>query len=76
MRTFAIRIHERGGHVEVMRWEEVETGEPGPGKVSARNAGRPASISSIPAIAAGSEQKRTTKTPLPMVLGTEGARRR
>ena len=36
MRTFAIRIHERGG-VDVMRWEEVETGEPGPGEVLIRN---------------------------------------
>ncbi|HYG84699.1 MAG TPA: quinone oxidoreductase [Azospirillum sp.] len=31
----AIRIHEHGGP-EVMRWEEVEVGEPGPGEVRLR----------------------------------------
>jgi len=36
MRTHAIRIHETGGP-EVMRWEETETGEPGPGQVLIRN---------------------------------------
>jgi NADPH2:quinone reductase len=30
--THAIRIHENGGP-EVMRWDEVEVGEPGPGQV-------------------------------------------
>ncbi len=34
--TQAIRIHEYGGP-EVMRWESVEVGEPGPGEVRVRN---------------------------------------
>ncbi|MGZ8156293.1 MAG: quinone oxidoreductase, partial [Burkholderiales bacterium] len=33
---YAIRIHENGGP-EVLRWEEVEVGEPGPGEVRVRN---------------------------------------
>ena len=32
----AIRIHEYGGP-EVMRWEEVESGEPGPGQLRVRH---------------------------------------
>jgi NADPH2:quinone reductase len=36
MKTHAIRIHETGGP-EVMRWEEIETGPPGPGQVLVRN---------------------------------------
>src|SRR5205085_3595467 len=31
----AIRIHETGGP-EVLRWEEIEVGEPGPGQVKLR----------------------------------------
>lgn len=34
--THAIRIHEYGG-LEVLRWETVEVGEPGPGEVRVRN---------------------------------------
>lgn len=34
--THAIRIHEYGGP-EVLRWESVEVGEPGPGEVRVRN---------------------------------------
>ncbi|MGB9430367.1 MAG: quinone oxidoreductase [Gammaproteobacteria bacterium] len=33
---YAIRIHETGGP-EVLRWEEVEVGKPGPGEVLVRN---------------------------------------
>lgn len=33
---YAIRIHENGGP-EVLRWEEVEVGRPGPGEVRVRN---------------------------------------
>ncbi len=33
--THAIRIHEQGGP-EVLRWEEVEVGDPGPGEVRLR----------------------------------------
>ncbi|MBI1775626.1 MAG: quinone oxidoreductase [Proteobacteria bacterium] len=36
MKTHAIRIHATGGP-EVMRWEEIELGEPGPGQVLVRN---------------------------------------
>ncbi len=36
MKTRAIRIHEKGGP-EVLRWEEVELPEPGPGEVRIRN---------------------------------------
>ena len=35
MRCHAIRIHETGGP-DVLRWEEVEVGEPGPGQVLLR----------------------------------------
>lgn len=35
--THAIRIHEAGGP-EVLKWEEVEVGEPGPGQVRIRQA--------------------------------------
>ena len=34
--TKAIRIHEPGGP-EVLRWEDVEVGAPGPGEVRIRN---------------------------------------
>ncbi|MDX1606141.1 MAG: quinone oxidoreductase [Candidatus Competibacterales bacterium] len=34
--THAIRIHEYGGP-EVLRWEQVDVGEPGPGEVRVRN---------------------------------------
>jgi NADPH2:quinone reductase len=34
--THAIRLHETGG-VEVLRWEEVEVGEPGPGEALVRH---------------------------------------
>jgi NADPH:quinone reductase len=33
---YAIRIHENGGP-DVLRWEEVEVGDPGPGEVRVRN---------------------------------------
>ena len=34
--THAIRVHQTGGP-EVLRWEEVEVGEPGPGEIRVRN---------------------------------------
>jgi len=34
--TKAIRIHEHGGP-EVLKWEDVEVGEPGPGEVFVRH---------------------------------------
>jgi NADPH:quinone reductase len=33
---YAVRIYEHGGP-EIMRWEEVEVGDPGPGEVRVRN---------------------------------------
>ncbi|MBX6322981.1 MAG: quinone oxidoreductase [Rhodospirillaceae bacterium] len=36
MKTHAIRMHEKGGP-EVLRWEEVELPDPGPGEVRVRN---------------------------------------
>jgi NADPH2:quinone reductase len=71
MRTFAIRIHERGG-VEVMRWEEVETGEPGPGEVLLRNTAVGLNFVD-PGHRSGLRTEARYETPLPMVLGTEGA---
>lgn len=35
--TYALRIHERGGP-EVLRWEPVDVGDPGPGQVRLRHA--------------------------------------
>ncbi len=32
----AIRMHETGGP-EVMRWEEIEIGQPGPGQIKMRH---------------------------------------
>jgi NADPH2:quinone reductase len=71
MRTFAIRIHERGG-VEVMRWEEVETGEPGPGEVLLRNTAVGLNFVD-PGHRSGLRTEGRYETPLPMILGTEGA---
>ena len=34
--SFAIRIHQTGGP-EVMQWEEVAVGDPGPGEVRLRS---------------------------------------
>ncbi|MFN4310117.1 MAG: quinone oxidoreductase family protein [Ferrovibrio sp.] len=62
----AIRIHANGGP-EVMKWEEVEVGDPGPGQIR------------IKASAAGLNYIDTYhrsglyKLPLPLILGQEGA---
>jgi NADPH2:quinone reductase len=62
----AIRIHANGGP-EVMKWEEVEVGAPGPGQIR------------LKATAAGLNYIDTYhrsglyKMPLPLVLGMEGA---
>ncbi|WP_370151484.1 quinone oxidoreductase [Ferrovibrio sp.] len=62
----AIRIHENGGP-EVMKWEQVEVGDPGPGQIR------------IKATAAGLNYIDTYhrsglyKLPLPLTIGMEGA---
>ena len=62
----AIRIHEVGGP-EVMKWEEVEVGAPGPGQIRIKTS------------AAGLNYLDTYhrtglyKLPLPLTLGTEGS---
>jgi NADPH2:quinone reductase len=71
MRTHAIRIHERGG-VDVMRWDEIETGEPGPGEVLIRNTAVGLNFVD-PGHRSGLRTEARYETPLPMVLGTEGA---
>jgi NADPH:quinone reductase len=71
MRSFAIRIHERGD-VGVMRWEEVETGEPGPGEVLIRNTAVGLNFVD-PGHRSGLRTESRYEHPLPMVLGTEGA---
>ena len=62
----AIRIHENGGP-EVMRWEEVEVGNPGPGEVRVRNTA--VGLNFI------DTYHRTGLYPmqLPLTLGMEGA---
>jgi NADPH2:quinone reductase len=69
--TRAIRIHERGG-VDAMRWDEVETGEPGPGEVLIRNTAVGLNFVD-PGHRSGLRTEGRYETPLPMVLGTEGA---
>lgn len=62
----AIRIHETGGP-EVMRWEEVEVGEPGPGQVLLRHTA--IGLNYIDTY----HRSGAYKVPLPTVLGMEGA---
>ncbi|RMF09719.1 MAG: quinone oxidoreductase [Alphaproteobacteria bacterium] len=63
----AIRIHEHGG-AEVLRWEEVEVGEPGPGEIRVRMTAAGLNFIDV--------YHRTGLYPvpaLPAVLGLEGA---
>lgn len=62
----AIRIHETGGP-EVMRWEEVEVGKPGPGEVLVRNTA--VGLNFVDTY----YRSGLYKTPLPSVMGREGA---
>jgi NADPH2:quinone reductase len=71
MLTRAIRIHERGG-IDAMRWDEVETGEPGPGEVLIRNTAVGLNFVD-PGHRSGARTEARYETPLPMILGTEGA---
>ena len=62
----AIRMHETGGP-EVLRWEEVEVGDPGPGEIRVRQTAVGLTFIDV--------YLRTGVRPLPMptVLGLEGA---
>ena len=71
MRTHVIRIHERGGP-EVMRFDEVDLPEPGPGEVRIRNTAIGLNFID-PGHCSGARLEARYETPLPMVLGTEGA---
>src|SRR5690242_21448419 len=62
----AIRIHQTGGP-EVMRWEEVEVGKPGPGEVLVRNTA--AGLNFVDTY----YRSGLYKLPLPAVMGREGA---
>lgn len=62
----AIRIHRHGGP-EVLQWEEVEVGEPGPGEVRLRHAAIGLNFIDI------YERTGLYKTALPAVLGKEAA---
>ena len=65
--THAIRIHEHGG-TDVMRWEAVEVGEPGPGELRVRHTAAGVNFIDV--------YFRTGLYPvpdLPCVLGKEGA---
>ncbi|MEZ5577902.1 MAG: alcohol dehydrogenase catalytic domain-containing protein, partial [Candidatus Competibacteraceae bacterium] len=65
----AIRIHEHGGP-EVLRWEEVEVGEPGPGQLRVRHGAVGLNYIDV--------YHRTGLYPLPSLpwtLGMEGAGR-
>ena len=64
--THAIRIHENGGP-EVLRWEEVTVGDPGPGEVRVRNTA--IGLNFIDTY----QRSGLYPMPLPMTLGSEGA---
>ncbi|HEX9180334.1 MAG TPA: quinone oxidoreductase [Burkholderiales bacterium] len=63
---YAIRIHETGGP-EVMRWEAVEPGRPGPGEVLVRNTA--VGLNFIDTY----HRSGLYPVPLPATLGMEGA---
>lgn len=64
--THAVRIHETGGP-EVLRWEAVEVGAPGPGQVRVRQ--HAAGVNFIDIY----QRTGLYKVALPVVLGMEGA---
>lgn len=63
---YAIRIHATGGP-EVMRWEQIEVGKPGPGEVLVRNTA--VGLNFIDTY----HRSGLYPSPLPAVLGREGA---
>lgn len=62
----AIRIHANGGP-EVMQWEEVEVGDPGPGQIRIKTSA--AGLNYIDTY----HRSGLYKLPLPLILGQEGA---
>src|SRR3954464_9035739 len=62
----AIRVHEIGG-AEVLKWEEVEVGEPGPGQVRLRQ--EAAGLNYIDVY----HRTGLYPQPLPFIPGVEGA---
>jgi len=64
--THAIRIHETGGP-EVLRWDEVEVGAPGPGEARVRHAA--IGLNFIDTY----HRSGLYPLPLPAVIGSEGA---
>ena len=63
---YAIRIRESGGP-EVMSWEEVEVGNPGPGEVRVRNAA--VGLNFVDTY----QRSGLYPMPMPLILGSEGA---
>jgi NADPH2:quinone reductase len=63
---YAIRIHETGGP-EVMKWDEVDVGDPGPGEVRVRNTA--VGLNFIDTY----HRSGLYPMPLPLILGSEGA---
>ena len=63
---YAMRIHENGGP-DVMRWEEVEVGDPGPGEVRVHN--KAVGLNYIDTYQRSGLYPMT----LPLTLGSEGA---
>lgn len=64
--THAIRIHETGGP-EVMKWEPVEVGTPGPGEVRLRHTAVGLNFIDV------YYRSGVYSAPLPLILGREGA---
>lgn len=62
----AIRIHANGGP-EVMKWEEVEIGTPGPGQIRVKTGA--VGLNYLDTY----HRSGLYKLPLPLILGTEGA---
>jgi NADPH2:quinone reductase len=62
----AIRIHEYGGP-ELMKWEDVEVGDPGPGQARVRH--HAAGLNFIDVY----QRSGLYKLPMPLTLGMEGA---
>jgi NADPH2:quinone reductase len=63
---YAIRIQQHGGP-EVMRWEEVDVGDPGPGQVRVRNTA--VGLNYIDTY----QRSGLYPMPMPLILGSEGA---
>jgi NADPH2:quinone reductase len=63
---YAIRIYESGGP-EIMSWEEVEVGEPGPGEVRVHNTA--VGLNFIDTY----HRSGLYPMPMPLILGSEGA---